>query len=212
MLRINFSFVSSSAFVFLGALSGCTTRTDESRGKLREDQKPNILFLFADDQRADALGCSGNTYIKTPNIDRIAQNGIRFTNAYIMGGHHGAISAPSRAMLLSGKYLFNVYDKLDGVTTMPMHFAANGYETFGTGKWHNEQRAFENSFQKGKSVFLGGMSTHPSAPGAELGEIVLRVYFLQGYAFPRDVTFALAVYENAQRGHLLELERSEHDL
>jgi arylsulfatase A-like enzyme len=169
MLRINFSFVSCSAFVFLGALSGCTTRTDESRDKHREDQKPNILFLFADDQRADALGCSGNTYIKTPNIDRIAQSGIRFTNAYIMGGHHGAISAPSRAMLLSGRYLFNVYDRLDGVTTMPMHFAANGYETFGTGKWHNEQRAFENSFQKGKSVFLGGMSDHFSVPCRDLG-------------------------------------------
>jgi arylsulfatase A-like enzyme len=46
-----------------------------------------------------------------------------------MGGHHGAISAPSRAMLLSGKYLFNVYDKLNGVLTMPMYFAAHGYKT-----------------------------------------------------------------------------------
>jgi len=169
MLRINFSFLSCSTFVFIGALSGCTTRTGITGDKRQESRRPNILFLFADDQRADALGCSGNTYIKTPNIDRIAQSGIRFTNAYIMGGHHGAISAPSRAMLLSGRYLFNVYDRLDGITTMPMHFAANGYETFGTGKWHNEKSAFENSFQKGTSVFLGGMSDHFRVPCRDLG-------------------------------------------
>lgn len=54
-----------------------------------------------------------------------------------MGGHHDAICAPSRVMLMSGKSLSHVYDKLEVVHTMPMHFAENGYETFGTGKWHN---------------------------------------------------------------------------
>ena len=132
-------------------------------------QKPNILFLLADDQRADALGCSGNSYIKTPNIDRLAQTGVRFSNSYIMGGHHGAICAPSRAMLLSGKSLFHVYDVLRGVQTMPMYFANYGYETFGTGKWHNEKGAFEASFKKGKNVFLGGMCDHFNVPCRELG-------------------------------------------
>jgi|SRR5665647_1803415 len=131
--------------------------------------KPNILFLFADDQRADALGCSGNSYIKTPNIDQLAQTGVRFTNSYIMGGHHGAICAPSRAMLLSGKSLFHVYDVLNGVQTMPMYFAKYGYETFGTGKWHNEKEAFEASFQKAKNVFLGGMSDHFKVPCRDMG-------------------------------------------
>ena len=126
----------------------------------KKEHKPNILFILADDQRADAMGCAGNPYIKTPNIDRLAEHGLRFTNSYVMGGHHGAISAPSRAMLLSGMNLFNVYDKLEGVKTMPMHFAENGYVTFGTGKWHNEKSAFEASFQKGENVFLGGMADH----------------------------------------------------
>ena len=71
--------------------------------------KPNLLLFLADDLRTDALGCYGNNVIKTPNIDRLAETGMLFTSSYIMGGHHGAISAPSRAMLLSGKYLFNVY-------------------------------------------------------------------------------------------------------
>lgn len=123
-------------------------------------EKPNVLFLFADDQRADALGIAGNEYILTPNIDQLAREGSRFTNAYVMGGHHGAICAPSRAMMLSGKSLFQVYDRLEGVETMPMYFGQSGYTTFGTGKWHNEKVAFEASFQKAKNVFIGGMGDH----------------------------------------------------
>ena len=75
-------------------------------------KKPNVLFILADDLRADALACYGNATVRTPNIDSLAESGMLFINSYIMGGHHGAISAPSRAMLLSGKYLFNVYDNL----------------------------------------------------------------------------------------------------
>ena len=133
-------------------------------------EKPNILFIFADDQRADALGCSGNGYINTPNIDKLAHNGVRFTNSYVMGGNQAAISAPSRAMMLSGKSLFNVMDVLDGVTTMPMVFAQNGYETFGTGKWHNGAKNFEASFQKGKDVMVQGMSDHYNVPCQDLDE------------------------------------------
>jgi arylsulfatase A-like enzyme len=130
---------------------------------------PNVLILFADDQRADALGCSGNSYIRTPNIDNLASSGVRFVNSYVMGGHHGAICAPSRAMLLSGKSLFHVFDKLDGVHTMPMYFAEHGYETFGTGKWHNGAETFEASFQKGENVFIGGMADHYKVPCRTLG-------------------------------------------
>ncbi|MFT7204526.1 MAG: arylsulfatase A-like enzyme, partial [Algoriphagus sp.] len=101
--------------------------------------KPNILFIFADDQRADALGIAGNNILKTPNIDQLARSGTRFTNSYVMGGNHGAICAASRAMMLSGKSLFHVLDKLEGQETMPMYFGKQGYETFGTGKWHNEK-------------------------------------------------------------------------
>lgn len=126
--------------------------------------RPNVLFILADDQRADALGCAGNPYIKTPVIDQLAREGTRFTQAYVMGGHHGAICMPSRAMLMSGKSLFRVYDKLENVYTMPQHFAKHGYTTFGTGKWHNGGHTFEASFQQGEDVFLGGMSDHFKVP------------------------------------------------
>lgn len=134
-----------------------------------KEKKPNILFFFADDQRADALGASGNKYIKTPNINQLALTGTSFSNCYVMGGHHGAICAPSRAMLMSGKSLFHVYDKLNGVMTMPMYFGQYGYETFGTGKWHNEIKSFEAGFDLGKNVFVGGMSDHFNAPVRDLG-------------------------------------------
>lgn len=136
---------------------------------VQAQNRPNVLFIFADDQRADALGSSGNTYIQTPNIDKLAEKGVRFSNGYVMGGHHGAICAPSRAMLMSGKSLYHVYDRLKGVQTMPRYFAENGYVTFGTGKWHNEKEAFEATFQNGKNVFLGGMCDHFNVPARDMG-------------------------------------------
>lgn len=166
--------------------------------------RPNILFLFADDQRADALGCSGNTYIKTPNIDRLAQNGVRFSRGYVMGGPHGAICAPSRAMLMSGKSLFHVYDKLEGVQTMPAYFAKHGYETFATGKWHNEKSAFEATFQKAKNVMLGGMSDHFAVPCNDMGDDgKLVVTAKKG--------FSTDIFAGAARDYLEEYARGKKD-
>ncbi len=134
--------------------------------------KPNILILFADDQRADALGSAGNSYIQTPNIDQIAFSGVRFSNSYFMGGNNAAVSQPSRAMLLTGKGLFNIGDNLQlkGVTTMPEYFKKNGYKTFGTGKWHNGAESFQRSFSEGKNVFLGGMCDHFKVPCRDMDE------------------------------------------
>jgi len=154
-----------TALMLFGTFVSCKTE----KGPAEAKKKPNILFLFADDQRADAMGCSGNPYIRTPNIDKLAENGVRFTNNYFMGGQIAAVCAPSRAMLMSGKSLFHVYEKLDGVTTMPMYFGSHGYETFGTGKWHNGAKSFEASFQKGENVFLGGMCDHFNVPCQSLG-------------------------------------------
>ena len=136
----------------------------------KTETKPNILFIFADDQRADALGLGSNPYIKTPHLDALAQQGTHFENCYVMGGHHGAICAPSRAMLLSGKSLFHVYDKLDGVLTLPDYLTRFGYETFGTGKWHNGKASFQATFQKGAQIMLGGMSDHFNVPVRQMDE------------------------------------------
>src|SRR5262245_27660824 len=62
--------------------------------------RPNILFLMADQFRADALGASGNTWVRTPSLDRLAAGGVRFSNAYTPQ----ALCTPARASLMTGVY------------------------------------------------------------------------------------------------------------
>ena len=58
--------------------------------------RPNILFLFADDQRADTIATLGNPVIKTPNLDRLARSGLAFNRAHMQGGMQGATSWTGR--------------------------------------------------------------------------------------------------------------------
>lgn len=130
----------------------------------QEARRPNVLFLFADDQRPDALGVTGNPHVRTPHVDALADRGFRFSQAYCMGSRHGAVCAPSRAMMMSGRTLHRVKDSLEGAPTWPERFGASGYVTFGTGKWHNGQDSYRRSFQSGRAVFFGGMSDHFAVP------------------------------------------------
>ncbi len=125
------------------------------------DSRPNILFLFADDQRADTIAALGNAVIKTPNLDRLARSGMAFNRAYMQGGMNGATCVPSRAMLLSGRNLYHIHENLmQGGTfddTWPSAFGREGYTTFMSGKWHNNPQSLPHSFQIARSVFAGGM-------------------------------------------------------
>jgi arylsulfatase A-like enzyme len=134
----------------------------------KSDQRPNILFLFSDDQRADTIAALGNQHITTPNIDRLVRAGTTFTNAYCMGSQQGAVCVPSRAMLMSGKTLFRIKENLNGETTWPQVFAQNGYATFGVGKWHNGAQSYMETFANGKAVFFGGMSDPYAMPVQDL--------------------------------------------
>jgi len=53
--------------------------------------RPNIVFLFADDQRPDTIGAHGNEHIQTPHLDRLAANGLSFTRNYCAGSYSGAV-------------------------------------------------------------------------------------------------------------------------
>ena len=128
-------------------------------------RRPNVLFLFADDQRADTIAAHGNPHIKTPHIDGLARAGVSFRRNYVFGGNSGAVCVPSRAMLMSGKTWFAINTAtLAGEKLMPELFGENGYTTFGTGKWHNGQASWLRAFQHGESVMFGGMSDHTKVP------------------------------------------------
>lgn len=106
---------------------------------LSGQQKPNIIFLLTDDQRHDALGVAGNTYIQTPHLDQLAKSGIWFKNAYVTT----SICSVSRASILSGQYMSRHkiddfakdFSSNDLANTYPMLLKANGYKIGFIGKY-----------------------------------------------------------------------------
>lgn len=131
-------------------------------------QPPNVVFIFADDQRADTIAALGNPVIKTPNLDRLVKRGVAFTRAYMQGGNQGATCVPSRAMLLSGRSLAQIDEKLLKHATWPHAFGAAGYATFAAGKWHNGPPALPKSFQQARALFVGGMANPLKAPTSDM--------------------------------------------
>ena len=63
-------------------------------------KRPNILFVMTDDQVPQTMGCYGSTVLSTPNFDRLAREGVRFTNCFVTN----SLCAPSRASVLTGAY------------------------------------------------------------------------------------------------------------
>jgi len=137
--------------------------------------RPNILFLLADDQRSDTISAYGNPHISTPSMDRLVHGGFNFRRNYCFGSDGGAVCTPSRAMMNSGRHYMRVSSTLEGVKILPEILRANGYTTFGTGKWHNKSPAFLRGFEHGKAVFFGGMCDHTKVKVSDVtpkGEIV----------------------------------------
>jgi len=131
-------------------------------------QQSNVLILFADDMRADTIASLGNPNIQTPNLDRLVHAGLAFNRAYMQGGLNGATCVPSRAMLLSGKSLFRIDEKLMRDDTWPAAFGRSGYTTFMSGKWHNGKESLGKSFQIARGVFAGGMTDPMKAKLSDL--------------------------------------------
>ncbi|HMA62163.1 MAG TPA: sulfatase, partial [bacterium] len=117
------------------ALATGSALFNSCRKKLK---KPNIVFIMSDDHGEQAISCYNDELLQTPNIDRIAREGVRFNNSFVTN----SICAPSRAVLLTGKYshLNGLRDNLDtfdnSQTTFPKLLRQNGYQTAMIGKWH----------------------------------------------------------------------------
>lgn len=117
--------------------------------------KPNILFIFADDQCYETVHALGNQEIETPNLDRLVKDGVTFTHAYNQGSWSGAVCVASRTMLVTGRFLWNanqVYATTEKERQAgrfwPQYMKQAGYETYFTGKWHikaNANKAFDHA-------------------------------------------------------------------
>lgn len=127
-------FIRYASAGILGSAFTFGTTSCLGRGK-----KPNFVFFLTDDQRWDGMSCAGNAILKTPNMDRIAREGMRFENMFVTT----ALCGPSRACFLTGKYAHNHGVRRNGQAlsseqkTFPEFLKKAGYETAFIGKWHN---------------------------------------------------------------------------
>ncbi|MSU66622.1 MAG: arylsulfatase [Opitutus sp.] len=125
---------------------------------------PNIVFILTDDQGYGDVGCFGAKNIKTPHLDRMAREGMRFTNFYVSE----AVCTASRASILTGSYAIRV--GLQGAlnhtsalglssaeTTLPTLLKGRGYRTALFGKWHLGHHAQFNPLRHGFDEFVGTM-------------------------------------------------------
>jgi N-acetylglucosamine-6-sulfatase len=139
-----------------------------------QNKRPNIIFIFTDDQRYDALGANNNNVIITPELDKMAQQGIRFTNAHVVF----SLCSPSRAALLTGRYgsangvLHLGSDLNPDEKTVANYLQEQGYLTGISGKWHigrsPEDAGFDfsvwfegNGTYYGRTIYDEGVKINP---------------------------------------------------
>lgn len=103
-----------------------------------EDKRPNILFIFTDQQTMNAMSAYGNKYLNTPNMDALAKHGIRFTRSYCTS----PVCSPSRSSLITGIMPHNTHVNFNAqvldstIRNVGMILKKEGYETVWGGKWH----------------------------------------------------------------------------
>lgn len=146
--------------------TGCKEKKSRTAQSL---EKPNIIFIITDDQEKGLLSIEGHPVMKTPNIDRIGEEGAVFNNFFVVT----PLCSPSRASFLTGQYasshrvINNDKLGLDVIShtlmTWPRHLRENGYETAFIGKWHmglddSRRPGFDRwvSF-KGQGVYIDGV-------------------------------------------------------
>ncbi len=144
--------------------------------------KPNVLFLLADDMRADSIAALGNPTVKTPNLDSLARRGIVFRNTYCLGGNSPAVCTPSRNMLLSGNAYFRWRDFTgpgmpparkgqlapgDG-PNFPLSLKQAGYLTYHHGKRGNTAPLIQARFDANKYLADDEAERRSGEPGREI--------------------------------------------
>tara|TARA_B100000949_G_scaffold182310_1_gene163580 strand:+ start:2871 stop:4322 length:1452 start_codon:yes stop_codon:yes gene_type:complete len=133
-----------SVFIFLSCNSGKKNRDAQNQEKVERVEKPNVIYILADDLGYGDLGCYGQTKFATPNIDKLAQKGMLFTQHY----SGSTVCAPSRSALMTGMHTGHTVVRgnkevrpegqhpiPDSTYTLAEAFKSAGYQTGAFGKW-----------------------------------------------------------------------------
>ena len=150
----------------------------------KDRKRPNIVFMLSDDQGAWAMGYAGNKHIITPNFNRLAAEGMAFSNSFCAS----PVCSPARATILTGKtpsqhgvqdwirlghYGEHAIDYLKGFITYPEILRENGYECALSGKWHlGDVYAVKNRFPDHTYVHLKGAGHYYNAPMVKNDELI----------------------------------------
>ncbi len=121
-----------------------------SAAKAAEKPRPNVLFLMVDEMRWDAMSCAGHPVVKTPNLDRLAENSVRFSRAYSAS----PVCVPARNSLFTSRYtpvhgvLSNKHNVNAGEIFLPSIFQYFGYKTAISGKLHFQPKGPDYGFDE----------------------------------------------------------------
>lgn len=166
--------------------------------------RPNIVFLLADDMRADSIAALGNPHIQTPHLDALVARGFTMRNAYCLGGNQPAVCTPSRNMLLSGNAYFRWKDFIppgapnarkgmiapgDG-PNFPLTMKDAGYLTYHHGKRGNTAPLIEARFEINKYLKNDEAERRSGEPGREIADEAIA--FLKETEDPRPLFLYLA--------------------
>lgn len=139
----NYNIFLYGGFLLPIVTTGCSNSKPDQSSKCKDDKLPNIVLIVADDHGKDALGCYGNKVIRTPNLDKLAADGIKFTNAFCTS----ASCSASRSALLTGMYNhaighyghahdYHHFSTYDTIKSLPVYLEQIGYITARIGKYH----------------------------------------------------------------------------
>jgi arylsulfatase A-like enzyme len=172
--------------LFLFALLFCSACNSELK---KQEERPNIVVIYSDDQRQDAAGFNGNEIILTPTLDKMAARGIGFTNANVVF----SLCSPSRAALLTGRYgsangvlhLGSDFNKDE--TTVASYLKTAGYNTAISGKWHIGRSPAEAGFDF--YSYFEGNGTYYGREIIDMGRVVKPEIHCDEYCVTRSIDF-----------------------
>ena len=183
MFRIQTLFAVLSLFLFTGFL----TRPGSA------GERPNILLMMVDDLGFSDIGCYGSE-IKTPNLDRLAKNGIRFTQFY-----NCAKCETTRSTLLSGRYYAEVGNqKLQNCITFAEGLKTAGYQTIMTGKWHLQKDPIDKGFDKYFGHLSGATNFFTGDNTFRFGKEKFKVPETGFYTTDANVDYAIRFLEESK--------------